>query len=98
MYIRAIANGGFAGVGSASVWWTSNSTGGFQLRIIRVGGYPPNGIFGPLVCLLAGGCGAWRLLARRRVILCRYHLGQGECFFQATKQRLRQNHRPWVGR
>ena len=25
-----------------------------------------NGIFGPCACLLAGGCGAWRLLARRR--------------------------------
>ena len=29
-------------------------------------GYPPNGIFGPCACLLAGGCGAWHLLARRR--------------------------------
>ena len=28
-------------------------------------GFPLNGIFGPCACLLAGGCGAWRLLARR---------------------------------
>ncbi len=34
--------------------------------IVRVRGNPPNGIFGPCACLLAGGCGAWRLLARRR--------------------------------
>ena len=34
--------------------------------IIRVRGFPLNGIFGPCACLLAGGCGAWRLLARRR--------------------------------
>ena len=33
---------------------------------VRVRGDPPNGIFGPCACLLAGGCGAWRLLARRR--------------------------------
>ena len=33
---------------------------------IRVRGFPLNGIFGPCACLLAGGCGAWRLLARRR--------------------------------
>ena len=33
---------------------------------VRVRGSPPNGIFGPCACLLAGGCGAWRLLARRR--------------------------------
>ena len=32
---------------------------------IRVRGYPPNGIFGPCACLLVGGSGAWRLLARR---------------------------------
>ena len=29
-------------------------------------GYPPHKIFGPCACLLAGGCGAWHLLARRR--------------------------------
>ena len=29
-------------------------------------GVPLNGIFGPCACLLAGGCGAWPLLARRR--------------------------------
>ena len=29
-------------------------------------GFPLNGIFGPCACLLAGGCGAWHLLARRR--------------------------------
>ena len=34
--------------------------------MIRVRGVPLNGIFGPCACLLAGGCGAWRLLARRR--------------------------------
>ena len=33
---------------------------------IRVRGFPLNGIFGPCACLLAGGCGAWPLLARRR--------------------------------
>ena len=29
-------------------------------------GFPLNGIFGPCARLLAGGCGAWHLLARRR--------------------------------
>jgi len=29
-------------------------------------GFPLNGIFVPCACLLAGGCGAWHLLARRR--------------------------------
>ena len=33
---------------------------------IRVRGFPLNGIFGPCAYLLAGGCGAWHLLARRR--------------------------------
>ena len=33
---------------------------------IRVRGFPLNGIFGPCARLLAGGCGAWHLLARRR--------------------------------
>ena len=35
-------------------------------EFVRVRGYPLNGIFDPCPCLLAGGCGAWRLLARRR--------------------------------
>ena len=34
--------------------------------LIRVRGFALNGIFGPCACLLAGGCGAWHLLARRR--------------------------------
>ena len=29
-------------------------------------GFPLNGIFGPCARLLARGCGAWHLLARRR--------------------------------
>ena len=34
--------------------------------LVRVRGCPRNGIFGPFARLLAGGCRAWRLLARRR--------------------------------
>ena len=42
------------------------SCGWVLYTYIRVRGYPLNGIFGPCACLLAGGYGAWRLLARRR--------------------------------
>ena len=60
----------------------SNNVSLTNLTIIRVRGYPLNGIFGPCARLLAGGYGAWRLLARHHrhrrrgcFILCRYHLG-----------------------
>ena len=33
---------------------------------------PPNGIFSPCARLLAGRCGAWRLLASRRRRRCRH--------------------------
>jgi len=38
----------------------------YMIDMIRMGGYPLNGRFCPCACLLAGGCRAWRLLARRR--------------------------------
>ena len=38
----------------------------YFIPYIRVRGFPLNGIFYPCACLLAGGCGPWRLLARRR--------------------------------
>ena len=38
----------------------------YFIPYIRVRGFPLNGIFGPCARLLAGGCGAWHLLARRR--------------------------------
>ena len=34
--------------------------------LVRVRARPPNGILGRCAYLLAGGCGEWRLLARRR--------------------------------
>ena len=38
----------------------------FHVFIDQSEGFPLNGIFGPCARLLAGGCGAWHLLARRR--------------------------------
>ena len=53
-------------------------------NLIRVRGYPLSGIFGPCVCLLAGACGAWRLLARRRHRHHRRQLGKWSALATAT--------------